>query len=93
MQLYMQDTGSYIIYLRAEACEDSYFTRISVKINLQKGVFTHLEGTYANLLDQKKTLLITPHGWLFHCFGAPIWQPLLHVKTLYYNSVTLDSTK
>lgn len=45
MQLYMQDPGSYIIYLRAEACEDSYFTRISVKINLQKGVFTHLEGT------------------------------------------------
>ena len=55
MQLYMQDTGSYIIYLRAEACEDSYFTRISVKINQEKGVFTHLEGTYANLLDQKKT--------------------------------------
>ena len=54
MQLYMQDPGSYIIYLRAEACEDSYFAPISVKINLQKGVFTHLEGTYANLLDQKK---------------------------------------
>lgn len=63
MQLYMQDTGSYIIYLRAEACEDSYFTRISAKINLQKGVFTHLEGTYANLLDQKKTFTYTS-SWL-----------------------------
>lgn len=55
MQLYVQDIGSYIIYLRAEACEDSYFTRISVKINLQKGVFTYLEGIYANLLEQKET--------------------------------------
>ena len=51
----MQDTGSYIIYLRAEACEDSYFTRISVKPNLPKGVFTYLEGIYAKLLEQKKT--------------------------------------
>lgn len=33
-QLYMQDTGSYIIYLRVEACDDLYFTRIPVKINL-----------------------------------------------------------
>ena len=55
MQLYVQDIGSYIIYLRAEACEDSHFTRISVKINLQKGVFTYLEGIYANLLEQKET--------------------------------------
>lgn len=55
MQLYVQDIGSYIIYLRAEACEDSYFTRISVKINLQKGVFTYLKGIYANLLEQKET--------------------------------------
>ena len=51
MQLYTQDTCSYIICLRAEACEDSYFTRILVKINLKKGVFTHLKGTCANLLE------------------------------------------
>ena len=63
MQLYTQDPGSSIIYLRAEACEDSYFTRISVKINLQKGVFTHLEGTYANLLNQKKTFAYNS-SWL-----------------------------
>lgn len=54
MQFYIQDTGCYIIYVRAEACEDSYFTRIPVKINLQKGAFTHLKGPMRIYWNKRK---------------------------------------